>query len=174
MFPWILSLFIPFRKVQPSYVYQPAVVYQVEARLGNSFLLKLDKAVQQEERVPRASNIVRDDTRSLFQECHKKTKPHKCNTCAEGPSESHASSLVDGSVSVGSISPGQLTLTVFSHGVLTPTSFHNLSTSSPTRFPELYLMFGYGSLHQILSVAGWSLSDNNWVGQWSVSKAENH
>jgi hypothetical protein len=40
---------------------------------------------------------------------------------------------------------------------------YNPSAPSSIGFPELYLMFGCGSLHLFSSVAGGSLSDDDWA-----------
>lgn len=57
--------------------------------------------------------IIRDSPWSLCQESYKKTKPCNWNTCAEGPRQFIASSLIGSSVSVSPISPGQLILCDF-------------------------------------------------------------
>lgn len=73
---------------------------------------------------------------SLCQESEKTTKPHNCNTCAEGPYQSHASSLV-GVQSLSALrSPQQLTLCI-SRGVLVPSGSHNLSFPSSLGFSDV-------------------------------------
>lgn len=58
LLPTIHSSTFLFRKGQVSYVYQPAMVYQIAVRLGTFSLLRLDEATHSEERIPNAGNRV--------------------------------------------------------------------------------------------------------------------
>jgi hypothetical protein len=58
-----------------------------------------------------------------------------------------------------------------------PVLFRTLSPSSPnssTRFTELYLMFGYGSLHLFPLAAGWYLSVDSYARFLSASITKYH
>ena len=74
----------------------------------------------------------------------------------------HSCSLLGGSVSVSS------------YGIFDLSGSFNPSCLSSTRFPELQLMFGCGSLHLLASVAEWRLSDDSYERVLSASTAEYH
>jgi hypothetical protein len=81
-----------------------------------------------------------------------KTKLYNCYICAEGLGPSHQCSLIGGSISVSLCGPSLVDSVGFLMVSLTPGSYNPSSTLS-TRFPELQLMFGCGSLHQLLGEA---------------------
>jgi hypothetical protein len=76
------------------------MLYQIAIRLGTTSLLRLDKATQQNEWVPKAGKRVRDSFCSHFSEYHTKNKIHNCTICTEGLGQPHSGSLVLGSFSV--------------------------------------------------------------------------
>jgi len=101
--------------------------------------------------VPKAGNRVRDSPCSCCYEFHVKTKVH---ICVEGLGQSHAYSLVGGSVSLDPYGARLVDCVGFFNGVLEPSGFYNPSSHSSTEFCKLHLMFGCGSLHLFLSVVG--------------------
>ena len=76
-------------------------------------------------------------------------------TCTEGLGQTHVVSLVVSSVSVSLYEP-RLVDSVCSTPVvsLTPVALNNPSSSTSARFPELGLMFVFGSLHLLSSASG--------------------
>jgi hypothetical protein len=79
---------------------------------------------------------------------------------------------VGGSVSLSPYGPRM----VDPVSVLDPSGSYSSSSHPPflQDSPKLHLMFGCGSLHLFPSVAGWSLSDDNWARHQSMSIAEYH
>jgi hypothetical protein len=82
-----------------------------------------------------------------------KTHLHNCYIYAEGLGQTHAGSLVGGSVSVSPYRPRLVDSVGF---VVVPLISWLLQTvlSLSSGFPKLYLMFGSGSLHLFLSLLG--------------------
>lgn len=150
--PLIPSTFsLSFREVQAFLIYETAMGYRVAARLGTSSLIKTGQGNQSGARTTKKEQA-RARACSLCQQSHKKTNPHNCSTCAEGPSQPHASSLVSSSVSMSTHEARSVGYG-FSHNVfvfLVP-----LITPLPLPgLPEAHLTFGCGYLHLFLSVSG--------------------
>ena len=90
----------------------------------------------------------------LFKESHEKTKLYKHNIYAEVLGQSHSGSLVVSLESVNSCEPRLVDSVGYSCSVLDPSGSYNPSSPSSKEFPEIYPMFGFGSLHLFPSVAG--------------------
>lgn len=126
-----------------------------EIKLWSAYILPLLLRLNEvrRKRMQEPGKRVRGRPHSLCQESHKKTKPHNCNTCSEGPDQSHEGSLVGGSVFMCSHEARSVVPFMFLHGSVGLSGSHNRSSPHSVGFPEVHLMFGCGSLHQLLGEA---------------------
>jgi hypothetical protein len=110
---------------------------------------------------PMAGNRNQDSPHTTCLGTHMKTKLHICYKCVGDLGPAPACSLVGGP---GSVVPPLFQarwLSGFSCGALDLSKLLTSIPHSSTKFPGLCLMFGCGSLHLSLSVAGGSLSGDS-------------
>lgn len=95
-------------------------------------------------------------------ESHKNTKLHNHNISAEDLGKTQAGSPI-----VSLVSEPQWVLVV-------PFGTYNPSFPSYTGCPKIHLMFACESLNLLLSVAGWSLCNDDYARFWSMCIAAYH
>lgn len=150
-----------------------ALAYQIAVGLGASSFTEVNKAAQLGARDPKAGYVLRDSPCSWLRIPHEHPAPYLLHTCINPTSipcmlSGWQFSLYDLSEAQGSW------FCRFSCGVLGRSGSFNASFPSSPGFPNLHLMFGYGSLHQFPSASRKSLSDDSSAWFLTASITEYH